>query len=176
MVVEAFLLKGKVFTETSSSAKELFDKSRFGTLEKGGKLQLSLIETLYLLDCGKINIFDFRNNEIDFESFLLKAINREKDFFTRYCVFKDLRDRGYVVKTALKFGAHFRVYDRGIKPGDKNKHARWVVFPVSEADKTTWYDFASKNRVAHSTKKKLLIGVVDDENDVSYWESRWLKP
>lgn len=176
MVVEAFFLKGKVFTEVSTAAKDLFDKKCFGTLDRGGKIQLSLLETLYLLECGKLVTFDFRNKEIDIDSFFGKAMNIEKDFFTRYCVFKDLRDRGYVVKTALKFGAHFRVYDRGVKPGDKNKHAKWVVFPVSEANKTTWYDFASKNRVAHSTKKKLLIGVVDEENDVSYWESRWLKP
>ena len=40
----------------------------------------------------------------------------------------------------------------------------------------TWYDFASKNRVAHSTRKKLLIAVVDEENDVSFWESNWIKP
>jgi len=176
MVVEAFFLKGKVFTEVSSYSKDLVDKSRFGVLERSGKVQLSLIEALYLLDCGKIRVFDFRDYEIDFDSFLKKGIRAEKDFFVRYCVFKDLRDRGYIVKTALKFGAHFRVYERGVKPGDKNKHAKWVVFPVSEAERTTWYDFASKNRVAHSTKKRLLIGVVDEENDVSYWESRWLKP
>ena len=92
----------------------------------------------------------------------------------RYCVFKDIRDRGYIIKTALKFGADFRVYDRGVKPGED--HAKWVLFPVHESDCLTWYDFAAKTRVAHSTKKKLLIGVVDDEGDVSYWETRWLRP
>ena len=92
----------------------------------------------------------------------------------KFSVFKDLRDRGYVVKTALKFGADFRVYDRGVKPGED--HAKWVVFPVPEGSTTTWHEFAAKNRVAHSTKKRLLIGVVDDEGDVSYWEIRWIRP
>ena len=85
-----------------------------------------------------------------------------------------MRNRGYIVKTALKFGAEFRVYDRGIKPGED--HARWILYPVHESSTSTWHEFAAKNRVAHSTKKRLLIGVVDDEGEVSYWEVRWLRP
>ena len=85
-----------------------------------------------------------------------------------------MRNRGYIVKTALKFGADFRVYDRGVKPGED--HARWILYPVHEGSALTWYEFAAKNRVAHSTKKRLLIGVADDEGDVSYWEARWLRP
>ena len=92
----------------------------------------------------------------------------------RYIVFKELRSRGYIIKTALKFGADFRVYDRGIKPGED--HAKWIVFPVFETDVLTWFDFAAKNRVAHSTRKKLLLAIVDAEKDVSFWESGWIKP
>ena len=43
-------------------------------------------------------------------------------------VYSDLRVKGYVVKTALKFGGDFRVYDKGVRPGED--HAKWVVFPV----------------------------------------------
>ena len=109
-----------------------------------------------------------------FDQVLKKAEKLEKIFWTKYCVFKDIRDRGYIIKTALKFGAEFRVYDRGVKPGED--HARWIIFPVHETHTLTWHDFSAKNRVAHSTKKRLLIGVVDEENDVSYWECRWLRP
>jgi tRNA-intron endonuclease len=85
-----------------------------------------------------------------------------------------MRARGYVVKTALKFGADFRVYDRGIKPGQA--HAKWILYPVNEGDVMTWYEFAAKNRVAHSTRKNLLIGIVDSESDVTYYEVNWLRP
>ena len=40
----------------------------------------------------------------------------------------------------------------------------------------TWYEFAAKNRVAHSTKKNLLIAIVDAEADVTFYEIQWLKP
>ncbi len=85
-----------------------------------------------------------------------------------------MRNRGYIVKTALKFGADFRVYDRGVKPGED--HAKWVVYPVNEGSTLTWHDFSAKNRVAHSTKKRLLMGIVDAENDVTYYEIRWMRP
>ncbi|MBI2647507.1 tRNA-intron lyase, partial [Candidatus Woesearchaeota archaeon] len=122
----------------------------------------------------KIIVYDLRNKNIDFEGFLKKAQKVEPNFWIRYRVYKDIRNRGYIIKTALKFGADFRIYDRGIKPGED--HARWVVFPVHEGSTLTWYEFAAKNRVAHSTKKRLLIAIVDAENDVTFYEVRWLRP
>jgi len=154
-------------------ALELYEHSRYGSLLSDKKLQLSLIEALYLVEKGKIVVFSGRK-ELSFEGFLKKAEKLEPKIWVRYVVFKDLRNRGYIVKTALKFGADFRVYNRGVKPGED--HAKWVVYPVHEAEMLTWYEFAAKNRVAHSTRKRLLIGIVDDENDVTYYEIRWVRP
>lgn len=166
--------KGNITTENSNQARELYDKSRYGSMLKDGRIQLSPFETLYLSEKGKITVINGRNNELSLEQLGKKVARQEHDFWTRYPVFKDLRNRGYIVKTALKFGADFRVYERGAKPGEK--HATWVVFPVKESKTLTWQEFAAKNRVAHSTKKKLLIAVVDDEQDVNYWEVGWLRP
>jgi len=163
-----------VITEISDSSRELYNQSRFGDLKKDGKLHLSLIEALYLIEKNKLDVFDGRNHKLSFDKYLRKASKIEPNFWIRYTVFSDLRNRGYVVKTALKFGADFRVYDRGIKPGED--HAKWVVYPVYEGSTLTWYEFAAKNRVAHSTKKRLLLGVMDAEGDVSYWECRWIRP
>ena len=155
-------------------AKELYDKNRFGTMLDSGKLQLSLLESLYLMEKKKIEVLDGKNKPIIFEKFLKKARKVEPNFWIRYCVYKDMRDRGYITKTALKFGADFRVYDRGVKPGED--HAKWIIYPVYEGGTLTWYDFAAKNRVAHSTKKNLLLAIVDEENSITYYEVRWLKP
>lgn len=172
--VTASFLKGRVLTENSDKAKDLYNQSRFGVILDGGRVQLSLLETLYLVEKGKLLVMDGRNKEITHENFLKKAQKLESNVWIRYCVFRDMRNKGYIIKTALKFGADFRVYDRGIKPGED--HARWVVFPVHESSSLTWYEFSAKNRVAHSTKKRLLLGVVDDEGDVTYYEVRWLRP
>lgn len=172
--IKATFMRERILTEATPEAKALYDQSRYGSLLEDGKVQLSLQEALFLLEKGKIVILDGRNKPIDTEKFIKTASRTEPKFWTKYCVFKDMRNRGYVVKTALKFGADFRVYDRGVKPGED--HARWIVYPVHEGETLTWHEWAAKNRVAHSTKKRLLIAVVDDEGDCSYWEARWMRP
>ncbi len=168
----AMFARENVYSEDQLS-KDLYEQSRFGEL-KEGKVSYSLAEALYLLEKKKIDIFDGKKKILTFDEFLRKARKIEPNFWIRYCVFRDLRSRGYIVKTALKFGADFRVYDRGIKPGED--HAKWIVYPTSEGEVLTWYDFSAKNRVAHSTRKRLLIGVVDAEGDVTFYEVRWIRP
>jgi tRNA-intron endonuclease, archaea type len=172
--VKTYFTKTRVMTEDSDAARDLFNQSRYGSMMEDSRVQLSLHEAFYLLEKGKMTILDSRNRPLDNHSFLKRAKKLEPNFWIRYSVFKDMRNRGYIIKTALKFGADFRVYDRGVKPGED--HAKWVVFPVHEASVLTWHEFAAKNRVAHSTKKRLLLAVVDDEGDVSYWEAKWMRP
>ncbi len=173
-IIKATFIKDRILTENSDSARDLYNQSRFGTILEDGKVQLSLLEALYLLEKKRIKIIDGKNKKLDTDKFLKKAQKYEPNFWIRYSVFKDMRNRGYMVKTALKFGADFRVYDRGVKPGED--HARWIVYPVHEGSTLTWYEFAAKNRVAHSTKKRLMMGIVDDEGDVTYYEIRWTRP
>ena len=172
--ITVLFTQDSVLSENSPAARELYNQSRYGDLKEDGRVQLSVLEMIYLLEKGKINVVDSRGREISKENVWKKTRKLDHHLFVRYSVFKDLRERGYIVKTALKFGADFRVYDRGVKPGED--HAKWVVFPVHETATHTWYEFSAKNRVAHSTRKRLLIGIVDDEGDVTYYEARWLKP
>ncbi len=173
-VVKALITNDKIITENSDAAKELAVQGGFGKQLDDGRIQLSFLEAFYLIEKKKIKVFDGRNKEVEESNFLKKAKKSEHNFWTRYAAFKDIRNRGYIIKTALKFGADFRIYDRGVKPGDD--HSKWVLFPVHEGSTLTWHDFASKNRVAHSTKKRLLIGIVDDESDITYYEIRWVRP
>ena len=172
--VKAYFSKERVLTESSDNAREFYNQSRYGELLDDGRVQLSLIEAMYLIEKKRLFVHDSKNKIIQSDIFQKKSQKSEPNFWVRYCVYKDIRNRGYIIKTALKFGADFRIYDRGVKPGED--HARWVVFPVHEASTLTWYEFAAKNRVAHSTKKRLLMGIVDAENDVTYYEIKWLRP
>ena len=168
----AELLTEKVSAEDKGSARQLYDSGSYGE-PKDGKIIYSFVEALYLLEKNKLNLKEGRKS-LKFKDLLSKARKAEPNIWLKYIVFRDMRSRGYVVKTALKFGADFRVYDRGIKPGED--HAKWILYPVSEGDVLTWYNFSAKNRVAHSTRKKLLIGVVDEECSVTFYEATWLKP
>ncbi|MHA1918004.1 MAG: tRNA-intron lyase [Candidatus Ranarchaeia archaeon] len=171
--IKCLLVDERLIAEPSDEARELYNQSRYGHIEDDGRLQMCLIEGLYLLDKGKIDVVSKRK-KLNFGDLLKKGKDFEPNLWIRYCVFRDMRNRGYIIKTALKFGADFRVYDRGVKPGED--HARWIIYPVHEGSTMTWYEFSAKNRVAHSTKKRLMMGVVDDEGDVTYWEIRWMRP
>jgi tRNA-intron endonuclease len=171
-VIEAEYIDGKVIAKLNDISNEYYEKTRYGEPHQK-KFQYMLVEALYLLERGKM-IIKKGKKSLDFDSLLKLAIKQECNFFVRYCAFKDMRNRGYIVKTALKFGADFRVYDKGVKPGDD--HAKWIMYPVAESGTMTWYEFSAKNRVAHSTRKRLLIACVDDEGDVSYWQVAWTRP
>lgn len=176
-VINGFLIGDKVVIKTDfQNALEYYDRGCFGEIHgvKDKQLELSLVEALYLLERKKLKLFDGHSKLLSFEQVLTKAQRVEANFWTRWRVYRDFRTRGYVLKTALKFGADFRVYRRGMKPGED--HAKWVLFCVSETGKESWREFSAKMRVAHSTRKTLLIGCVDDEGDVTYWEVRWRKP
>ncbi len=174
IAVTAIFTRERVLSENSDAARELHNVSRYGTLKPDGRVELSLLEALYLTEKHRLKVLGPRNKPMSFDALYAKARKSDPNVFVRYSVFKDMRSRGYVIKTALKFGADFRVYDRGTKPGEA--HAKWIVFPAMEGQTFTWHDFAAKNRVAHSTKKRLLMAVVDDEGDVTYWEVNWTRP
>lgn len=160
----------------SSNAKEAFDlfaNQRFGE-QNGEKIFYSMHEALFLIEQGKMQLEDSKGKKLVEKQVKAKFEKIDKKFETKYIVFRDLRKKGYIVKTALKFGAEFRVYSPGKFPGES--HAKWILYPVSETETLTWHDFSAKNRVAHSTNKNLLIGVADEEGDVSYYEVNWTKP
>lgn len=165
-------LQGEQITSTSSEAFALYEKSRFGEKTRN-KIRYSFSEALYLLEKQKAEILA-NNKHLHFDSLIKKLRKFDKRIEIKYTVYSDLRNSGYILKTALKFGADFRVYRKGVKPGED--HALWIVFCVPEYDAHSWHDFAAKNRVAHSTKKNLLLAIVDDEDDVTYYEVSWLKP
>jgi tRNA splicing endonuclease len=47
----------RVVTDNSPEAQELFNQSRYGTMLEDGKVQLSLLEALYLIEKGKIDVY-----------------------------------------------------------------------------------------------------------------------
>ena len=170
---EAVLMGNEIFSN-AARAVELYEKSRFGEKEKGNsKVVYMHEEALYLVKKGNMNVVNSSYNTMTEHELTKKLLRLDKRFLTRFNVYRDLRDKGYIVKSALKFGGDFRVYEKGKKVGAS--HAKWVCFSASEKDNLSAQDFAAKNRVAHATKKNGLLAIVDSENDVSYYEMSWKK-
>jgi tRNA-intron endonuclease, archaea type len=139
-------------TSNSQQAFTIENNSKFGE-KKQGKVIYSKYEALYLIETGKA----------------VGKIKLKQDEKNNYLVFKDLRKKGYIIKTGLKFGAEFRVYEKN-KP-----HAKYLTYITAEKSGINLKEFISKNRTAHSTAKKLLIAIIDPEQDITYYEVNWTK-
>jgi tRNA-intron endonuclease, archaea type len=158
----------------SQNALTLAKTRKFGE-KKQEKVIYSKYEAFYLFETKKAEIIH-KDKKIS-ETQFLKLI-KQKDFQLNYLVFKDLRKKGYVVKTGLKFGEEFRVYSRPKNQKDSliPAHAIWIVFPITQNKKLELKEFIAKNRIAHTTGKKLLIAIIDSQEDVTYFEVNWMKP
>jgi len=165
---EAQLYKGKIVIWDEGQASYIHQQGSVGKPLTGGKLHLSMIESLFLLEKEKIVIKDKKTGRnLDSRKFSSKALKLDPDFLLKYAVYSDLRSRGYVVKTGLKFGTHFRLYERGAKPGEG--HAPYLVQAVPEGSKMSPADIARAVRLAHSVRKKMMMAIVDDEGDITYY-------
>ncbi|MEM5777361.1 MAG: tRNA-intron lyase [Candidatus Aenigmatarchaeota archaeon] len=151
---------------------KLYDESGYGKPFED-RLELSLIEACYLLEKKKISIKS-KDKLWDFKSFYEYCVNKEPEFHQKYVVYKDLRERGYLVKTGFKFGAHFRVYERGVKlkrgPKEAHEHTKFVVHAISEEDRFSYPELSRAVRLAQNIRAKMVWAVVDSENDVTYYE------
>ena len=93
-IINAVLSDEFVITEDTDEARELYNQSRYGDILDDKRVQLSMSESLYLLEKEKLDILDGRGKAFTSEKFLKKAVKLEPNFWVRYCVFKDFRNRG----------------------------------------------------------------------------------
>ncbi len=154
---------GNNFMSNKQEAIALAEKSAFGEI-KAGKVIYSIYEVIYLLENKKAKLLNSKEQEIK-----ISEISKKADL-NAYSVFKDLRNKGHILKEGLKFGADFRVYEKGDRPG--KAHAKYLLYIVS-GKKLNILNFAAKARVAHSTNKILLLAIIDGEGDISYYGVNW---
>ena len=153
---------------TSIDALSLYSRSLIGE-KKEGAIEYSPVEALFLIKSNKMQFIQ-QGKPLSQEKAIAKIKRQDKEAEQKCIVFSNLHKKGYIVKEGLKFGGDFRVYK------SKEQHARWIVFVTSDRERLDWRDFAAKNRVAHSSNKKILLALIDSEGDVNYYEVGWIKP
>jgi len=168
----ATIAKGVIWVTDEKESKELFNRG-FGE-EKGGKTILSPEEALFLKEKRKSFVVASGKKELDFDGLMKEFTKIDKEFPRKYIVYRDLRGRGYVVKTGFKFGTHYRVYGRGVRPGDG--HAIWLVHAVPEEFKCDFHTFSGKIRLAQNVRKKMVYALVDKEGDITYYKIERFSP
>ncbi|MBC7114375.1 MAG: tRNA-intron endonuclease, archaea type [Archaeoglobi archaeon] len=145
---------------------ELHNRGGYGRKENS-KLILSFEEAVYLLEKGRIEVFE-DGRSISLEELFLRASKLIKDFEIKYAVYRDLRERGYCVQPGI---ADFRLYPRGGKPG--KTPSEYLVLVISERRSIPLEELVEKLEICQRIKKKLILAIVDEETDITYYEARW---
>ncbi|MDE1855692.1 MAG: tRNA-intron lyase [Candidatus Micrarchaeota archaeon] len=148
-------------TDTKAS-KDLYEKHWFGqygtykAAERGKLCKFDAYETLYLAEKGVLKLKNATKSQV-----IKKATERRADFPKLYEVYKDWKDRGYVVKTGFKFGTHFRVYFPGARPVKDGNwvHSKHVIHVFPKESKLLISEWARAIRVAHSVRKTFILAV-----------------
>jgi len=162
-------ISGDRIFSNSAKAFSIQDSKDLGE-KASNKITYSEFEAFFLFETNKAEIIK-SNKSLKEEEIIKELSKKDKQFTIKYPVFKALRKKAYIVKTGSKFGSDFRVYD----PKLTTSHAKWLVYAVKQSEKTNWNELIAKVRISHSTAKKLLLAIVNKEQDVLFYEIDWLK-
>ncbi len=164
------LLEGdEVTISDQAEASQIHNKGYYGVPQTGGGLKLSLMEAAYLVDSGRLEVTSKRGSMLTAGNLLRIAHKAAEGFEIRYLVYRELRQRGYIVKMGQP-PLDFRVFPRG---GAPNKTAsKWWVAAISERSTFDLGDLLDNIDRASQIRKRLLLAVVDEESDVTYYEVR----
>ncbi len=167
---EGLLLGDRVITEYTDAHNRYF----YGSVrEKDGLAYLSLLEAAYLAERGVLKV---RSGERILEPEEVMEIARgvEEDFDSSFTVYRDLKRRGFVVKTGFKFGSDFRIYTR-VDDVSNLPHSDYLVAIVKGEMRAC--EVVRAVRLAHSVRKKMLFAyfVEKDKREVEYLQIEWVR-
>lgn len=157
----ATLLEDRCIVWDNDVSNMLHNEDFFGKLMDEGHLQLSLVESCYLLNNSILEIEKRDHEKLDFTEFSDIATRIESDFIIKYKVYEKLRKSGLVPKTGFKFGTHFRVY----RSFDSKSHSDFLVHAISQDHVFSLQQVSRAVRLANSVKKEMIYAAVGGKVD-----------
>lgn len=170
------LVENRIIVWDPKDARELFSESYYGKPigiskpkpeEINGPLILDLIEGYYLQEKSHLVICKSKK-KITQEQMLEICRKEHHNFDKKYLVYKDFRDKKYIINPGIKFGCDFAVYQRG--PGID--HAPYLVQVYNKTDTISSTGVVLAGRLATSVKKNFILAIPHGEK-VSYLALDW---
>ena len=171
------LIENRIVVWDIKDSQNLFKYGYFGkpigipkpkTDEINVPLILDLIEGCYLQEISKIQIY--KNNKKTSLSEIIKICKKEyHNFDKKFQVYKDFREKGFVVNPGIKFGCDFAVYQNG--PGID--HAPYLVQVYNKTDAISSTSVVLAGRLSSSVKKKFILAIPSGKTRVDYLALDW---
>jgi len=173
------IVENRIIVWNIQESRDLFRNGYFGEPigipkpnpdEINVPLILDLMEGCYLLEISKIKIYrDKKKVSLDE---LIKICREEyHNFDKKYLVYKDFREKEYVVNPGIKFGCDFAVYNRG--PGID--HAPYLIQVYNKSDSISSTGVVLAGRLASSVKKQFILAIPSGKSSVDYLALDWWK-
>ncbi|MEM2991540.1 MAG: tRNA-intron lyase, partial [Halobacteria archaeon] len=171
---QATLLEDRVIIWDEELSKKLHYQQFFGKPLDEKRLQLSLVEAAYLIETGELEVRDRKGSNLSLKEFTEFAKKLEPDFERKFLVYRDLRSKGFVVKTGFKFGNHFRVYEE-IEKVEDLPHSKYLVHALPADHVFALQDLSRAVRLSQSVRKRMIFAYPRN-GDVGYIEIGRAKP
>jgi len=173
------LIENRIIVWDIKNSKKLFSNGYYGKPigipkpkfdEINVPLILDLIEGHYLVQNSVIKIYKGSKNVT--EKQMLEICQREyHNFDKKYIVYKNFRDKGYIINPGIKFGCDFAVYQKG--PGID--HAPYLVQVYNRSDTITSTDVVLAGRLATTVRKQFILAIPRGRDNVDFLALDWWK-
>jgi len=166
-------MERQIVTATLSGRRIYLQDLNSSLLERGygdkseGRLELAPCEALYLIAEGWLEVVDDKAKKpVGFEELLNLYRSRDGKIWARYLIYRDLRERGYVVKQGFGLGVDFRVYERGAYGKDA---AQYIVYGIFEGEPLPVGDLVEALNYSRNLKKDMVLGVIERRGELVYY-------
>jgi len=139
--------KGIVFCP---GGKDLYSRhwfGQFGVYKRegvGNSLVLDQFEAEYLKEKG---ILDYSGK-----------VKQVKYFGEYYMIYREWRERGFILKSGFKFGGDFRIYFPGTSP-ENFEHSKHILQVFPKKYSITAGEWARAVRISHSIRKTFILAI-----------------
>ena len=173
------LVENRIIVWNIEDSKKLFTEGYYGKPigmpkpkieEINVPLILDLIEGLYLLENKKISIIKLKQ-KISIEQMIQICKEEVYEFKKKYIVYKNFRDKGYIINPGIKFGCDFAVYEKG--PGID--HAPFLIQVYNRNESITSTGIVLAGRLATTVRKQFILAIPKGKDKVDFLALDWWK-
>jgi tRNA-intron endonuclease len=180
-LITAELIEDSVIVWNIEDGRRLYREGFYGkplgipkpkTPDFNAPLILDIIEAVYLVEKNKIEVYR-EGKKMSLEELKEHASRAYERFEEKYHVYRDLRERGFIVTPGIKFGSDFAVYRLG--PG--LEHAPFIVQVKNREESISALEIIRSGRLATTVRKYFTIVIPDIKTGAnSYILFEWFKP
>ena len=173
------LVENRIIVWNIEDSKKLFSEGYYGKPigipkpkieEIDAPLILDLIEGYYLLEKKKITIKKLKQ-KIKTDEMIEICKQEVHDFEKKYIVYKNFRDKGYIINPGIKFGCDFAVYEKG--PGID--HAPFLIQVYNRNEPITSTGIVLAGRLATTVRKQFILAIPKGKEKVDFLALDWWK-